>query len=127
MTILMHRPHMRVQVARRPEGSGALGADVVPALLMHRPHMRVQAARPREGSGALGADVVPALLMHCPHMFRKLARNPKRSRAVWARARLGVRDGVFARGSVPISRHAGDARGSEVVRRFKHTRDCLCG
>ena len=50
--LLMHRPHMRVQAARRPEGSGALGALVVPALLMHRPHMLSQIARALERSGA---------------------------------------------------------------------------
>ena len=70
---------MRLQVARPPEGSGAVGADVVPALLVHRLHMRLQVARPPEGSGTVGA-----------------------------RVRLGVRGGALARGGVLLSRHDRD-------------------
>ena len=65
--------------------------------------MDLQGARMPEGSSAVGADVVPALLVHRLHVPRQVARPPEGSGAVGARVRLGVRGGALARGGVLFS------------------------
>ena len=51
--LLVHRAHMRLQVARRREGLRAHGALVVAALLVHLVHMPLQGVLPRKALGAL--------------------------------------------------------------------------
>ena len=74
--LLMHRAHVRRQVASVAERSGAVGTRVVPALLVHRAHVLPHVAGLAERSGAVGARVVLGLLVHRAHVQIALAWTP---------------------------------------------------
>ena len=95
-------------VGRQHCGSGCGRRWAIDLARMLAVHMRLQVARLPERSGAVGADVVPALLVHRLHVPRQVARMPEGSGAVAARVRLGVRGGALARGGVLLSRHDRD-------------------
>ena len=98
--LIVHRAHMRPQLARLPKRSFALRARVVFALLVHHAHMLPQIVRLPKRSVALRARVVSALLVYRAHMRLQMAGVT--GLVVALRARVSPRFGLFPHGPTRV-------------------------